>query len=180
MIRRLIFLPIIFILFQANSISAFSEMQSSRALEVQAAFLIKFCSYVTWPEERFSTPESPVVVGIIGRDPFGSKIDKIARSSRAGGRNIEIRRCTDISSAGQFHILFIAPSEADRVHEIVSEIPASSVLLVSNIPDFLDFSGMVSFVIVTQKIRFDISRTNSENAGLVISSKLLSVAHEIQ
>jgi hypothetical protein len=180
MIRRLVFLPIIFILFQASSISASSEMQSGRALEIQAAFLVKFCSYVTWPEERFSTPESPVIVGIIGRDPFGSKIDKIARSSRAGERNIEIRRCTDISSVGRVHILFIAPSETDRLQKIVSDIPANSVLLVSNIPGFLESSGMVNFVVVSQKIRFNISRTNSENAGLMISSKLLSVAHEIQ
>ncbi len=180
MIRRLVFTLIIFIVFQAGSTFASSEMQTDRALEIQAAFLIKFCSYVTWPKEHFSTPESPVIVGILGRDPFGSKIDKIARSSRANGRNIEIRRFTDSSSIGQVHILFIAPSEADQLRKIASEISLRSVLLVSNIPGFLDSFGMVNFVIISKKIRFDISRTNSENAGLMISSKLLSVARKVE
>ncbi len=180
MLRRLVFLPIIFILLQAGSISASSEMQSGRALEIQAAFLIKFCSYVTWPEERFSTPGDSVIVGILGRDPFGSKLDKIARSSRAGERNIEIRRFSEPDSLGQVHILFIAPSEVARLHKIVSEIPDSAVLLVSNVPGFLESFGMINFVLVAKKIRFDISRTNSEKAGLTISSKLLRVAHEIQ
>jgi len=180
MLRRLALLPIFFILLQANTIAASSEIQSDKAMDIQAAFLIKFCSYVTWPEGSFSNPEDPVIVGILGRDPFGSKVDNIARSFKADGRNVEIRRFKYSASLGPAHILFISSSEAAQMSQITSELSGDPVLLVSNIPNFLEYSGMVNFLIVGKKIRFNISRTNSQKAGLTISSKLLRVAHEVK
>lgn len=180
MFRRLVFIPIIFILLQNNAIAATSDMYSERALDIQAAFLVRFCSYVKWPEGSFSSSDAPVVIGIIGKDPFGSRLDKVARSFKVNGRSVEIRRFKDISSVDQVHILFISSSEASQLEEITREMENRPVLLVSNIHGFLASSGMVNFVMMDNKICFNISRTNTQKAGLTISSKLLSVAHEIQ
>lgn len=180
MLHRLFFFLIIFILLQANTISASGDIQSARAMEIQAAFLVRFSSYAKWPGEAFSGPDEPLVVGIIGRDPFGSTVDKIARSFTANSRDVEVRRFKDSASLHQSHILFIPSSEIERMNEITTVLSGRSVLLVGNSPGFLEQSGIINFVMVGNKIRFNISRTNCRKAGLEISSKLLRVAHEIK
>lgn len=180
MLHRLFFFLIIFILLQANTISASGEIQSARAMEIQAAFLVKFSSYVKWPEKAFPGPDEPLVVGIIGRDPFGSTVDKIARSFNANGRDVEVRRFKNPASLHRSHILFIPFSEIERMDEITTALSGRSVLLVGNFPGFLEQSGIINFVMIDKKIRFNISKTNGQKAGLAISSKLLSVAHEIK
>jgi hypothetical protein len=64
------------------------------------------------------------------------------------------------------------------MEEITDALGCTPVLLVGDSEDFLRF-GMINFVMVDKKIRFDISRENCREAGLKLSSKLLQVAHEI-
>jgi hypothetical protein len=168
------------LLLQAMVIPAHGEVQSAKALEIQAAFLVKFSSYVKWPNSAFSTPEAPIVIGIFGRDPFGSIIDKIARSYATNGRRVEIRRCSDPVSLCNSHIVFVAPTATAQMKEIMAALSGRPVLLVGNSPRFLSRAGMINFVMVGEKIRFDISKTNSQKAGLEISSKLFKVARAIK
>jgi len=155
------------------------EVQSARALEIEAAFLVKFSSYIHWPEQAFSSPDAPLVISIIGRDPFGSIIDTIARSYMMKGRNIEIRRCADLRSLCGSHIVFVATSAMQNMEAIAASAAKRRVLLVGHAPDFLERGGMINFVVVNNRIRFDIHTGNSRRAGLEISSKLLKVARSI-
>lgn len=181
MIRhRLILYYVFFILLPVHATAASSEIQSARALEIQAAFLIKFSSYVKWPDDAFSGPEDPIIVGIVGRDPFGSSVDKIARSMKANGRNVEVRRYINPASLTKCHILFVPSSEKENMPEIKAAMSRYFVLLVGNFPGFLEQTGIINFVMVGNKIRFNISKRNYRKAGLSISSKLLSVAHEVK
>jgi len=155
------------------------EVQTARALEIEAAFLVKFSSYIHWPKQAFSSPDAPLVIAIFGRDPFGSIIDSIARSYVMHGRNIEIRRCENVKNLCGSHIVFVAASAMGRMEEITSSARERPVLLVGNAPDFLARGGMINFVVVRNRIRFDINIKNSHQAGLEISSKLLKVARSI-
>jgi hypothetical protein len=153
---------------------------SAKAREIQAAFLVRFTTYVKWPEGTFVNQNSPVIIWIIGKDPFGSVIDNIARSFTANGRQIEIRRCAAPEELGDGNIAFLSPSLAEKVDILAHIVVGHSILLVGNSPQFLENGGMINFIHIGSKIRFDISKTNCDNAGLEMSSKLLKVAHAIR
>ncbi len=156
-------------------------LQESRVFDIEAAFLIQFSKYITWPAYRFKTEKSPVIIGIMGRDPFGTKIDRIARSFKAGKRPVEVRRINgDMAGADKCHILYISSEESKTMVEIKKAITGKSVLLVSDTPDFLNQGGIIAFIISGTKIRFNISLTNGRAVGLNISSKLLNVANKVQ
>ena len=165
------------LLLQAIVIPVRAEVPSAGAPEIEAAFLVKFSSYVKWPPGTFSSPDAPVVIGIFGRDPFGSTINTIARSYTTNNRHVEIRRCTDLVQLPTCNIVFVAPSAMGRFTKVTATVSGRPILLVGESPGFLDQGGMVNFVMVHKKIRFDISRKNCTKAGLEISSKLLKVAH---
>ena len=155
------------------------DAEAAGAKEIQAAFLVKFTAYVTWPAGTFADPDSSLIISIHGRDPFGTTIDNIARSYSSNGRNVEIRRCPNMDKSCSGNIIYIVPSGTDKGPSPLSVANSSAALLVGNEPKFLERGGMINFVKVGRKIRFDISKTNINKAGLEISSKLLNVARAI-
>jgi len=178
--RKLSAAIILCLFLQLSVIPAHAEVQSAGALEIEAAFLVKFTAYVKWPAGTFSSPDAPVVIGIFGRDPFGSVIDTIARSYTTSGRHVEIRRYKDFSLLAISNMAFVVPSAMDRMNDILQAAHGKPVLLVGNSQEFLDKGGMINFVRIGKKIRFDINKENCDRAGLEISSKLLKVAHAVR
>src|SRR3712207_721844 len=76
--------------------------------DVKAVFLLNFARFVAWPAEAFAHAHSPIVIGILGDDPFGSAIDEMARGERVGGRSITLKRLRADANATKCHILFIS------------------------------------------------------------------------
>jgi hypothetical protein len=177
-LQRLITAVMLLSLLGWTATAARAEIRGASAKEIEAAFLVQFSKYVIWPDSVFSGPDAPIILGILGRDPFGSLLDKIAHKSRVNGRTVEVRRFDDFDSIKKSHILFVTSSQAGRMEEITDALGCTPVLLVGDSEDFLRF-GMINFVMVDKKIRFNISRENCRKAGLKLSSKLLQVAHKI-
>ncbi|MGB3223716.1 MAG: YfiR family protein [Desulforhopalus sp.] len=158
--------------------AAIADIRGASAKDIEAAFLVQFGKYVTWPDSVFLSHDAPIIIGIFGRDPFGSVLDKIALQAKVNDRSVEIRRFDDLDSIKDSHILFVASSEAKHMEEIMDALGCAPVLLVGDSENFLRF-GIINFVKVDKKIRFNISRKNCQKAGLKLSSKLLQVAHKV-
>ena len=150
-----------------------------QAARIEAAFLVRFSRYVEWPMETFRNENDAIVIGILGRDPFGSTINRAARGFRANGRNLEIIRLQKITDAGKCHILFIAPDQAVNLNRIRAALGHRPVLLVSDMDEFLNRGGMFRFLFINNKLRFDINLVHCHDNGLEISSKLLRIAHQV-
>src|SRR6187551_312193 len=93
--------------------------QVSREYDVKAAFLYNFITFTEWPEEAFSTPASPYVIGVLGDDPFGRALDEIVNGERIKGRPLVVRRVDQVGDARRCHILFISNSESRRVNDVI-------------------------------------------------------------
>lgn len=174
---RIVLILLTIILSGVSSV-ALADLQEDRAKKIEAAFLLQFCKYVTWPDAAFPEADAPIIVGILGRDPFGSVIDDLARLAKVNGRTIEIRRYTDFSAISSCHLLFISQSMSSQVQKISETVEGLPILLVTDSKDFSHFS-IINFVTVNKKIRFNIRQENYQKAGLKISSKLLQVANMI-
>ena len=155
-------------------------IKDSREYEIKAAFLVQFSKYISWPAHCFAEQDTPIIIGIFGRDPFGSTIDKISGSFTAHGRKVEVHRLHNLSNAERYHILYIASDKSEQMAEINTLLAGKPITLVSDSADFLKLGGTIHFITVGTKIRFNISVANSRKNGLEISSKLLSIAHEVE
>ncbi|HEY6328368.1 MAG TPA: YfiR family protein, partial [Blastocatellia bacterium] len=85
--------------------------QSQGEYPVKAAFLYNFAKFVEWPGEALGDPGTPLILGVIGDDPFGQAIDQLVASKTASGRRIMVRRFKWGQDVRQCHILFISSSE---------------------------------------------------------------------
>jgi hypothetical protein len=144
--------------------------------EVKAACLYKFARYVEWPVGSFADDQAPVIIGVIGRDPFGPILDRIVAGKVVQGRSVEIERIDSVGKLKTCHILFISSSERLRLAKHLEGLNRASVLTVSELEWFARSGGMIRLKIDQERIRFEVNVDNARRAGLRISSRLLKLA----
>lgn len=132
--------------------------------------------FVEWPEDTFPFEDSPIVIGIVGRDPFGSAIDVTVRGKRVNKRRFIIKRLQRTETVQDCHIVFISSSERKRIGELMDHLKDIPVLTVSEIPGFARRGGIINFRVEDNKVRFDINADAAKRAGFKLNSQLLRVA----
>ena len=162
----------------AKAVQAGSETGETREYMVKAAFLYNFAKFTDWPTEAFASPDAPLRLCILGRNPFGHALDMI-RGKSVGRHPIEIRFLSKSRVAATCHILFLSASETDRLPLILKYLRDRPVLTVSEAPNFTKSGGIIRLKTVRNKIRFEINPAVAQNAGLAISSRLLKLAANI-
>ncbi|HEX4485821.1 MAG TPA: YfiR family protein [Terriglobales bacterium] len=148
--------------------------------QVEAAYLFNFGKFVDWPPTSLPNTEAPLVVCVLGEDPFGSSLDSILQRGTVKGKAITAKRIGRVEEVASCQVLYISASEAGSVDRILNGVGKISVLTVSDMPQFLDRGGMIQFVLEEGKIRFQINLNAAENARLVLSSELLKVAMTVK
>jgi hypothetical protein len=153
-----------------------AEDSATVANQVKSAFLFNFAKYVEWPAESFASKDAPLVVGIVGKDAIAGTIQETLSGKLVHGRAVLVRQVSDGADPGDCHLLFICPSEKKRVAKILETQKGRKVLTVSDMEQFQEEGGMISFRKEGPNIRFSIQQKLAEKAGLKISSKLLQLA----
>jgi hypothetical protein len=153
------------------------EFQPSE-YQLKAAFLFNFAKFVEWPAGAFSEAKSPMIIGVLGDNPFGAELERTIRDKTVNGRPLQIKEYRSLSEARACHILFVSNSEKKRLAEVFEGLRGTSVLTVGETEDFIESGGMISFVRESNKIRFQINDRAARTAGLKISSKLLNLASQ--
>jgi hypothetical protein len=156
--------------------AASPEKAALTEYEVKAAFLFNFAKFVDWPGSELRRGNAPMVLGVLGEDPFGEVLDRILQAKQINKHPLILKRFQCGADPTGCHVLFISASEKDRLPEIVRAFEGRAVLLVSETDRFLECGGMINFYIESASVKFAINLEAAQRSGLRISSKLLSVA----
>jgi YfiR/HmsC-like len=147
--------------------------------QVKAAYLYNFLKFVEWPEDSFADPLAPIVIGVVGEDPFGNALPQVVIGKTIQGRDLVIRKYHSGEDLRGAHILFISVSEKKRLPQVLSGLRGSSVLTVADMDGFLEAGGMIQLLSEDNRVRFAINLDAADRARLKISSKLLSLAKRV-
>lgn len=145
---------------------------------VKAAYLYKFCDYVEWPAEVFDSPDSPLVIGVMGAEHMAEDLRTIVRGRTVNGRNIVVRTVYRGDNLAGMHVLFIARSEGPYLQSILDSARQQSTLTVTETEDYTP-GGVINFVMSGDRVRFDVTLDSARDSRLKISSRLLSVARNV-
>jgi hypothetical protein len=158
-----------------NIPKASSESGVSREYAMKAAFIYKFTKFIEWSPETFSDDRDPLILAVIGRDPFGKAID-VLHGRNVKGRKILVKRITSTEDIDKSHILFISRSEKKRLPALLQKTRDLCVLTIGDMEEFSVYGGIINFFMVENTIRFEINVAAARQAGLNISSNLLTLA----
>lgn len=146
--------------------------QSAGEYQVKAVFLFNFAKFVEWPPNAFPDGNTPLVIGVLGQDPFGPHLDDTLRGELIDNRPLIVQRYRNFAEIKRCHILFISRSESDHLNEIVANLRERRILTVTD-ADGAQSGVMIRFIREGSKIRFRINAEAAKAANLTISSKLL-------
>jgi hypothetical protein len=148
---------------------------TSLASEIKATYIDKFGDFVDWPASALGASTDPVRLCVVGDDPFGPVLDQATRGQRIGARPVVVVRLDKIERGMPCHILFVAGSNKQSVADALSKVRGDPVLTITDAAP-APAAGMINFVVLGNRVRFQIDETSATQSGLMISSKLLSLA----
>lgn len=185
---------------RADNTTTVSKTPTEIEYDVKAAFIYNFMKFIEWPADKKEDPTSPMMIGILGNNPFGQSfqplLDKTIRGraiqlveipsyqtfldkshNKQGDFNAYRKKYTHMFQ--QCDILFICQSEKDVFNSLLPLAQNQSILTVSDITGFSETGGMIGFVTEKKKIRFEINLSVVTQEQIKIRSQLLGLARKI-
>ncbi|MDX1582486.1 MAG: YfiR family protein [Thermoanaerobaculia bacterium] len=145
---------------------------------LKAEFLERFTRFVDWP--RSAVERETFRIGIVGEDPFGVYLRKLADSRRIKNRRIEIHRIDEVEDVTECQLVFISDldrSDLDQVLEAARERP---ILTIGDTAGYAEAGVMINFYLDGDRIRFEINENAVSDSGLEVDTRLLKLARVIE
>lgn len=153
--------------------AAFARVSAAEAT-LKVGYIYNFMKFVDWPSKVVG---QDYIVCILGSNPFGAIVESLD-SKKIRERAIRVVTGITLEHAKYCHVVFVSRSEAGRLTPALIYLRRLPVLTISDIEGFSDKGGIIELITDynNNEIGFRISRSSAENAGLQVSSKLLSMS----
>lgn len=181
----------------ATPVQANSDID--REHQIKAAFVYNFIKFIDLPAEKISDDVDSITIGVIGNDDYHAAFGPV-KNKPVKGKNIVIKHFKEfyklkklqkkndsrwkeeIKALKKCQVLYIC-SSADKKQqmpvELLKALKDSGVLVIGEIPGFLENGGIINFVMEKKKVRFEINAVSAERNGLKIRSQLLKLAKRV-
>src|SRR5262249_16674148 len=143
--------------------------------KIKAVFIYNFTKYVEWPK---SYKEGNFVITILGSSSgLLTELNTMAGNKTVGAQRFEINSRTSADGIPpKCHILFIPGTTEVKLSEITSKLKGRNTLIITEKTGSIKQGAAINFVVVENKQKFEVNKTNAEKYELKISSTLTSLA----
>lgn len=146
---------------------------------VKATYLDKFPPFIDWPASTLASLRT-FTICVVGTDTLGPVLDEAVSGQQIKGRPIVVLRLLAVSDAGSCQLVYATGSASQSVSVILAALRGRPIVTVTDGEREPRSKGMFNFVIVDNRVRFEVDDKAAVEAGLTISSKLLSLAISVQ
>lgn len=144
--------------------------------ELKAAIVPKLPLFMSWPDGAFVDAESPVRIGVLGPNPFGSHLTEALRGKKVGRREMVLEACPSAEAAAQCHLVFISSRDLAEARDVLAALQRCSVVTVCDLPGFNRVGGMITLVAENKRISLVINPAALREAGIRPDPQLLRIA----
>jgi hypothetical protein len=140
---------------------------------LKAAFLYNFTLFVEWPEE---TKNVPLVICVLGEDPFGSILPDSLRGKMVRKREVRSAVVSTREELLSCAVVYVPATAGARERKLLTHLAGRPVLTVGESDDFLDDGGVLRFFFEGEKLRFEASAEAARRSGVRVSAQLLDLS----
>jgi len=143
---------------------------------LEAAYTFHFLNLIRW--ER---PSPFLSFCVLGDSEAGERMQTALRDKTVHGQRIQTRRIgNDDGQTAPCDAVYIpAAARGAAVPALLKHYEGSPTLTISDVPEFAQEGGVIGFVVIEDRLRFDINERIASRKGLKISAKLLELARRI-
>lgn len=173
------FFAMLVVLIFADTARTLRAQSQADEYHVKAAFLFHFVQLVEWPPGTLGNDINPVTLCTIGEDPFRGDLEATIAGKTVGTRAMIVRHMKTAEDFQRCHVLFVSGHDALKLGPLLQELKDGPILTVGESDGFVQRGGMIGFLLVDNKVRFEINVEAAERAKLKISSRLLLLAKTV-
>ena len=151
---------------QPEDLARYSEHEQKLLL------MCRLAVYTEWPAESMGDAEQPIILGILGQDPFGSATNLVAGRT-VKKRRIEVKHFRSPEELRACHLLYFGGGELNLSSELADKFAAYHILTFGDSEDFERQGGVVSFVKDGTLVRFNVNKKALKAAKLNIAAVLV-------
>lgn len=158
------------------STPAFSA-QSDQEYTIKAAFIGKFTQFIDWPEKNLASDSTGSFnICVVGNNPFGNKLDRLAVATEIKGKNIRVFYLEPEQQISHCHVVFIPKLSTPQLNSLLSRVNQHPILTIADSPGYASRGVMINFYRKNGFIGFEINKSASDRSHFEISSRLLKLA----
>jgi hypothetical protein len=137
--------------------------------KAQTLFIYNFSRLIEWPANYRS---GPFVIGVLGASEVTMELESYTKGKKVGAQDINVIRYKTPQEITTCHILFIPFAKTKQVPEILGILNGKSTLIITEKAGALDEGSAINFVILQDKMKFELKPENAIKLGIKFSSKL--------
>lgn len=161
-----------------------SAEAANKLLELKAAYIYRFTSFIDWPE---TAPRKHFTICVIGDPAMQTALGALERTGRrADGRPVAVRGFRDGDDPAACQILFVGATATKELASIARRSAGEPVLLVGDRSGLagrglaIELFSQSDILRKSERLRFRIDPRALEGRGLTVSAQLYEVAEVIR
>lgn len=143
--------------------------------KAQALFIYNFSRLIEWPADY---KNGPFVIASIGSSSTLDELTSYTSGKMVGSQPIAVKKFDSPSEITTCHILFVPFSKTRELPEILNHLQGKSTLIITEKHGAIDEGSAINFVIVGDKLKFEIKTENATKYNIKLSSKLSEMAYK--
>ena len=157
------------------SLTGFSRGNQTEAEEynLKAAFIYNFTKFIDW--DSF-IPGNEFIIGVVDPSPIYEPLAAIAKTKTVNNKKIIIRHYRKLDEISLCHVLFISRNTSLLLDDILAKTAVKGMLIISEKTGYAKQGTAINFVVVNNKLKFEVNTKAINSAGVTASSQLLKLA----
>jgi hypothetical protein len=141
--------------------------------QAQAVFIYNFTRLIEWPAEYKS---GEFIIGVYGSSEVFNEVKAFCNGKMVGTQAITVTKFGTVDDIGKCHILFVAYGKSKDVGAAAAKAAANKTLIISEKKGTLDEGSTINFILMEDKLKFELKASNATKQGLKIHSNLENMA----
>jgi hypothetical protein len=150
-----------------------AQTQIARA---QAMFIYNFSRLIEWPANY---KNGPFVIGVLGNSALQEQLQVYTSGKRVGSQPITVKTFNTPGDISTCHILFVPFNNTKLMPNILTSVQGKSTLMITEKNGAIEEGAAINFVVIGDKLKFELSSENAVKYQIKISSKLNEMAYKI-
>jgi hypothetical protein len=139
-------------------------------------FIYNFSRLIEWPANY---KNGPFVIGVLGNSGLQEQLQVYTNGKRVGSQPITVKTFNSPGDISTCHILFVPFNDTKSMPNVVSSIAGKSTLVITEKNGAIEQGSAINFVVVGDKLKFELSSGNASKYKIKVSSKLNEMAYKV-
>jgi hypothetical protein len=154
--------------------SGYSQTEIPKA---QSIFIYNFTRLVEWPE---SYKSGDFIIGVLGNSEIYGELEAYTAGKKVGMQSIVVKKYKDFSEVDKCNILFLSYNRSGQLVDLIKKTDTTPMLIIGERKNIMNEGAGIGFVLVDDKLKFELNLPAATRNGLKVNSKLQEMAMNVK